>query len=143
MNLGISQRRDKLAENIAKLAEETDCADAKAAAEKWLAGMNDANISREAGEALLAKIEGCDCELCKAIVADKDLLTKKSFWIFGGDGWAYDIGYGGVDHVLAPHQDVKDVYKRQGHAGEQRAFPAFLRWFPYQPRSAEDRRYRL
>ena len=120
MNLAINQRRAKLAENVAKLVETTDCADAKAAAEKWLAGMKDAKISKEAGEELIAKIEGCDCELCKAIVADKDLLTKKSFWIFGGDGWAYDIGYGGLDHVLAQGEDVNvlvldtEVYSNTG-----------------------------
>ena len=120
MNLAINQRRDKLAENVRKLVETTDCADAKAAAEKWLAGMNDAKVSKEAGEELVAKIEGCDCELCKAIVADKDLLTKKSFWIFGGDGWAYDIGYGGLDHVLAQGENVNvlvldtEVYSNTG-----------------------------
>ena len=120
MNLAINQRRAKLAENVRKLVEETDCADAKAAAEKWLAGMNDAKVSKEAGEELVAKIEGCDCELCKAIVADKDLLTKKSFWIFGGDGWAYDIGYGGLDHVLAQGENVNvlvldtEVYSNTG-----------------------------
>ena len=120
MNLAINQRRDKLAENVRKLVETTDCEDAKAAAEKWLAGMNDAKVSKEAGEELVAKIEGCDCELCKAIVADKDLLTKKSFWIFGGDGWAYDIGYGGLDHVLAQGENVNvlvldtEVYSNTG-----------------------------
>ena len=120
MNLAINQRRDKLAENVRKLVETTDCADAKAADEKWLAGMNDAKVSKEAGEELVAKIEGCDCELCKAIVADKDLLTKKSFWIFGGDGWAYDIGYGGLDHVLAQGENVNvlvldtEVYSNTG-----------------------------
>jgi pyruvate-ferredoxin/flavodoxin oxidoreductase len=120
MNLGITQRREKLAANVAKLAEETDCEGVKEIAEKWLAGMKDAKISKEAGEELVAKIEGCDCELCKAIVADKDLLTKKSFWIFGGDGWAYDIGYGGLDHVLAQGQDVNvlvldtEVYSNTG-----------------------------
>ena len=120
MNLGVSQRREKLADNVAKLAEEAKDEAVKAAAEKWLAGMKDAKISKEAGEELIAKIEGCDCELCKAIVADKDLLTKKSFWIFGGDGWAYDIGYGGLDHVLAQGQDVNvlvldtEVYSNTG-----------------------------
>jgi len=120
MHLGITQRREKLAENVAKLAETTDCEGVKEIAEKWLAGMKDAKVSKEAGEELIAKIEGCDCDLCKAIVADKDLLTKKSFWIFGGDGWAYDIGYGGLDHVLAQGEDVNvlvldtEVYSNTG-----------------------------
>ena len=50
---------------------------------------------------LVAALEGCDCATCKDIVKNKDFLAKKSQWIFGGDGWAYDIGFGGVDHVLS------------------------------------------
>ena len=120
MNLAITQRREKLAANVAKLAEVAEKEEVKAAAEKWLGGMKDAKVSKEAGEELVALIENCDCDLCKAVVADKDLLTKKSFWIFGGDGWAYDIGYGGLDHVLACGEDVNvlvldtEVYSNTG-----------------------------
>ncbi len=120
INLGISQRREKLADNVRKLAETADNDEVKAAANAWLENMDCAEGSKKTGEALLKLVEGCGCDLSKAIVADKDLLTKKSFWIFGGDGWAYDIGYGGLDHVLAQDQDVNvlvldtEVYSNTG-----------------------------
>ncbi len=120
MNLAIAQRRDKLAANVAKLAECAEKEEVKAAAAAWLAGKDDAAASKAAGDALLALVKDCDCDTCKAIAADADLLTKKSIWIFGGDGWAYDIGYGGLDHVLAQGQDVNvlvldtEVYSNTG-----------------------------
>ena len=120
INLGVSQRREKLADNVRKLAETADNDEVKAAANAWLESMDCAEGSKKTGEALVKLIEGCGCDLSKAIVADKDLLTKKSFWIFGGDGWAYDIGYGGLDHVLAQDQDVNvlvldtEVYSNTG-----------------------------
>ena len=108
MQVGVKQRRAKLADNIAALAEKCpDWAEFQEAAKEWLKNKDDAEGSKIAGQKVLACVEGCkDCgcdadPLCKAIFDDKDLLTKKSFWIFGGDGWAYDIGYGGLDHVLA------------------------------------------
>ena len=73
-----------------------------------------------ATDKLVAALEGCDCETCKAIVKDKDFLGKKSQWVFGGDGWAYDIGFGGVDHVLASGKDINimvydtEVYSNTG-----------------------------
>jgi len=119
--LGIKQRRQKLAELVKELAETTDNADDKAACEAWLANMDDAKLSRTYGEKVLeiAK-KGTNCETCKAIVSMADLLTKKSIWIFGGDGWAYDIGYGGLDHVIAQGEDVNilvmdtEVYSNTG-----------------------------
>ena len=127
MQIGIKQRRAKLAENIAALAEKCpDWAEFQEAAKEWLENKNDAEGSKAAGKKVLACVEGCkDCgcdadPLCKAIFDDKDLLTKKSFWIFGGDGWAYDIGYGGLDHVLAQNEDVNvlvldtEVYSNTG-----------------------------
>ena len=65
-------------------------------------------------------LSGCDCPTCKDIVKNKDFLAKKSQWIFGGDGWAYDIGFGGVDHVLASGKDINimvfdtEVYSNTG-----------------------------
>jgi pyruvate-ferredoxin/flavodoxin oxidoreductase len=113
INLGYKQRRAKLAETIAALAEKfAEWPEGKAACENWLANAEDAEASKTASEALLKICEdckdcGCDCDaLCKAVIADKDCLVKKSVWIFGGDGWAYDIGYGGLDHVLAQNEDV-------------------------------------
>ena len=127
MQIGIKQRREKLAENIAALAEKCpDWAEFQEAAKEWLANKDDAEGSKAAGKKVLACVEGCkDCgcdadPLSKAIYDDRDLLTKKSFWIFGGDGWAYDIGYGGLDHVLAQNEDVNvlvldtEVYSNTG-----------------------------
>ena len=120
MQLAVKQRRAKLEDNVKALIESHEDEAIKAAANEWLAQMNDAAGSKAAGEKLLAAIAGCDCDLCKAIRADADQLTKKSFWIFGGDGWAYDIGYGGLDHVLAQGQNVNvlvldtEVYSNTG-----------------------------
>ncbi len=120
MNLAVTQRREKLAENVRALAEKTECAETKAACEEWLAGKDDAEASKAAAAKLIKLCEGSDCELRKAVMADKDLLVKKSIWIFGGDGWAYDIGYGGLDHVLAQGEDVNvlvldtEVYSNTG-----------------------------
>jgi len=121
MNLAVTQRRSKLIDNVkALIASECATEEVKAAAQAWLDAKDDAAGSKAAAAALLALIEGCDCDACKAVVADKDLLVKKSIWIFGGDGWAYDIGYGGLDHVLAQGQDVNvlvvdtEVYSNTG-----------------------------
>ncbi len=121
MNLAINQRRAKLADTVKALAECEKASDEiKAAANKWLEVKEEGKASKVAGQELLAAIEGCNGELATAIRADKDLLTKKSIWIFGGDGWAYDIGYGGVDHVLAQNEDVNilvldtEVYSNTG-----------------------------
>ena len=121
MNLGITQRRAKLADNVRALAESDHGEALKAAASEWLEKMDDAAGSKAAGDKLveLLKQDAC-CDTCNAILADADLLTKKSFWIFGGDGWAYDIGYGGLDHVLAQGEDVNvlvldtEVYSNTG-----------------------------
>ena len=129
MNLATAQRRAKLAETVQKLIDVSWTQQAiKDAGKEWLENMDDAEGSRAAGDKLVAacneNIEpGCECDACKLareVVANADLLTKKSIWIFGGDGWAYDIGYGGVDHVLAQNQDVNilvldtEVYSNTG-----------------------------
>ena len=122
MNLATTQRRAKLAEVIAEVVEVGKDEAIVAAAKEWLENMDDAEGSRKAGEKLVAALEAKDGGADKKafILANKDLLTKKSIWIFGGDGWAYDIGYGGVDHVLAQNQDVNilvldtEVYSNTG-----------------------------
>ena len=122
MNLATTQRRAKLAEVIAEVVEVGKDEAIVAAAKEWLDNMDDAEGSRKAGEKLVAALEAKDGGADKKafILANKDLLTKKSIWIFGGDGWAYDIGYGGVDHVLAQNQDVNilvldtEVYSNTG-----------------------------
>jgi len=112
INLAYNHRRAKLAENVAALAVKfAEWPEGKAACETWLAA-DDAEASKTASEALLKACEGCkdcgcDCDsLCQAVYNDRDCLVKKSVWIFGGDGWAYDIGYGGLDHVLAQNEDI-------------------------------------
>ena len=100
----------------------------KDAAQKWLDTYADGVANQAATEAYIAALESnvepnCDCEACTLasdILAKKDYLSKKSVWIFGGDGWAYDIGFGGLDHVLASGEDVNvmvfdtEVYSNTG-----------------------------
>ncbi len=121
-NLAVNQRRAKLAEVIAKVAEGGKDDEVKAAAKDWLKNMEDAKGSRKAGDKLVELLEKKEvkCESCAYILENKDMLTKKSIWILGGDGWAYDIGYGGLDHVLAQNEDVNvlvldtEVYSNTG-----------------------------
>ncbi len=121
MQLATAQRRRKLAETVDALIAQDDCdAAIKEAGAEWLAGKDDAVASKAAGEKLLAACKGSENELAKFVVANSDLLTKKSIWAFGGDGWAYDIGYGGLDHVLAQNEDINvlvvdtEVYSNTG-----------------------------
>ena len=125
MNLATTQRRAKLAELVTELAGKVE-GEAKKTCENWLAVMNDGEASKAASAKLAALVEGCkdcgcDCDaLCKEIASMKDMMIKKSQWVFGGDGWAYDIGYGGLDHVLAQGEDVNvlvldtEVYSNTG-----------------------------
>ncbi len=120
MNLAIEQRREKLVATVNALVAEACDANIKAAAEAWLAAKDNAEESKKASAALLEAIGEPKCDLCREVVANKDQLVKKSVWIFGGDGWAYDIGFGGVDHVLASGKDVNifvfdtEVYSNTG-----------------------------
>ena len=92
----------------------------KAACQEWLDTFGSGITNGAATDKLVAALEGVDCDVCKDIVKNKDFLAKKSQWIFGGDGWAYDIGFGGVDHVLASGQDINvmvfdtEVYSNTG-----------------------------
>ena len=109
MQLANKQRRNRLVDVVTKLVAADNASEAiKAAGQEWLDGKDDADTSRAAGEKLLAlsKKEQGSCELAKEIIDSADLLTKQSIWVFGGDGWAYDIGYGGLDHVLAMDEDI-------------------------------------
>ena len=125
MTLTTPHRRERLADLIRQLAE--GCGDeVKAICNAWLENKDDAEGSRKAAPAVVKMAEecmncGCECdEICKEIYDLRDLLVKKSQWIFGGDGWAYDIGYGGLDHVLAMDEDVNvlvmdtEVYSNTG-----------------------------
>ncbi len=99
-----------------------ECAseEAKAACQEWLDTYSVGATNGAATDKMVEALSACDCDTCKDIVANKDFLAKKSQWIFGGDGWAYDIGFGGVDHVLASGKDVNvivfdtEVYSNTG-----------------------------
>ena len=129
MYLGQNAIRSRLADRThAMMALDYTDGALKAAAQKWLDTMEDGEANGEATDAYIAAleagiVEGCKCEACtlaREILADKEYLRKKSLWIFGGDGWAYDIGFGGVDHVLASGNDVNifvfdtEVYSNTG-----------------------------
>lgn len=119
-NMAVTQRRAKLADLMAKVAESSASAAIKEAASAWLAGKSDPAASKAAGDQLKTLLKNTKDPLLAEIASMADLYTKKSIWIFGGDGWAYDIGYGGVDHVLASGEDVNifvmdtEVYSNTG-----------------------------
>ena len=102
------------------MAYEGSSEEVKAACQEWLDTFGSGITNGVATDKLVAALEGVDCDVCKDIVKNKDFLAKKSQWIFGGDGWAYDIGFGGVDHVLASGQDINvmvfdtEVYSNTG-----------------------------
>ena len=128
MHLAYDTRRNVLANNITSLIGlDAISEDMKAALNAWLENKEDAQKSEEAADAILALLpeekktaNGLSLELLESIEARKDCLIKKSVWIVGGDGWAYDIGYNGVDHVLASGEDVNilvldtEVYSNTG-----------------------------
>ena len=113
--------RESLANKVKTVMENTTCDERKAVCQKWLDTYNDGEANKEATKALVANLEAnvC-CDTVKDILSKKAYLSKKSVWIFGGDGWAYDIGFGGVDHVLAQNKDVNvfvfdtEVYSNTG-----------------------------
>ena len=125
MATGVRQRRALLKQNIEKLIAVCDNEALKNAANEWILGMDDGEKSREQSEALIAamkaaKLKGEAAKIAKAIALQKDDLVKKSIWCLGGDGWAYDIGFGGLDHVLASGEDINilvfdtEVYSNTG-----------------------------
>ncbi|PWL71320.1 MAG: pyruvate:ferredoxin (flavodoxin) oxidoreductase [Clostridiales bacterium] len=129
MYLGQKAIRDSLAEKTrALIAVDYAYAGLKEAAQAWLDTMNDGKANADATEKYVAALEdavvdGCNCEACvlgREILSKKQYLVKKSVWIFGGDGWAYDIGFGGLDHVIAAGEDVNimvfdtEVYSNTG-----------------------------
>ena len=122
MYLGVKQSRERVAEMVkAALAAEIP-ADLKAAMQDWLDNMDVSEGTRERAEALTAVLEKYQdqCDKCAALYKEKQFFVKRSHWIFGGDGWAYDIGYGGLDHVLASGENVNvmvfdtEVYSNTG-----------------------------
>ena len=126
MALGQKAIRSRLAEYVEKIADLTDKADVKEACANYIETSTDSKANRAAADTLIEKLEvlsnesGEVAELAKKTLKDKDELAKKSVWIFGGDGWAYDIGFGGLDHVIASGENVNilvfdtEVYSNTG-----------------------------
>ncbi len=112
--------RGGLKTKVEELAANAEKEDVKAAAQEWLDTYGCGATNGTATDKLVAALEACGCDKAQAILKDKEFLAKKSQWIFGGDGWAYDIGFGGVDHVLASGQDINvmvfdtEVYSNTG-----------------------------
>ena len=123
MFLGQQAIRDRLIEDVKQIVAYEKTSDAvKAAGEEYLATLDDGDKNAEASKALAAALreQNADCDICKDVIKHSEYLSKKSVWIFGGDGWAYDIGFGGVDHVLASGNNVNimvfdtEVYSNTG-----------------------------
>ena len=113
--------RDGLKAKVEAVAASDKASDeVKAACKEWLDTFGCGATNGDAADKLVAALDGCDCPTCQEIVKSKDFLAKKSQWGFGGDGWAYDIGFGGVDHVLASGKDINvmvydtEVYSNTG-----------------------------
>ncbi|MBQ4561899.1 MAG: pyruvate:ferredoxin (flavodoxin) oxidoreductase [Clostridia bacterium] len=124
IHLGQKTIRDRLIGKVADMmASDKASAEFKAAAEQFIATKDNGEANDAATKALIVELEKAAAEGCPtapAILAEKDYLAKKSTWIFGGDGWAYDIGFGGLDHVIASGEDVNimvfdtEVYSNTG-----------------------------
>ena len=123
MYLGQKTLREQAVEKLNELvASDAATDELRSAADKFLETKNDTKLNAPAAQKLIAELEKlpADNELVRGILAKKDYLAKKSVWIFGGDGWAYDIGFGGVDHVLASGKDINimvydtEVYSNTG-----------------------------
>ena len=118
--------RGRLISYVEEIASKTEDAEMKAVCEEYIATKDSSSANRAATDALIAKLESvkdCSCEigeLARKTLVDRDSLAKKSMWIFGGDGWAYDIGFGGLDHVIASGENVNilvfdtEVYSNTG-----------------------------
>ncbi len=125
MYLGQKTIRERLIGYVTELSEKAAKDEIKALCKAYLDTVDDGKANQDATKALVAALESCNCtcgcqDLRDKILAEKDYLNKKSMWIFGGDGWAYDIGFGGLDHVLASGENVNvfvfdtEVYSNTG-----------------------------
>ncbi|MBE6062113.1 MAG: pyruvate:ferredoxin (flavodoxin) oxidoreductase [Clostridium butyricum] len=120
MYLGVKTIRDRIASNMEMALNEDIDDDTKAVIEEYLAKKDILEGSRERAKNVIAALEEDGSEIAKIILNDKEFLVKRSQWIFGGDGWAYDIGYGGLDHVLASNENVNilvfdtEIYSNTG-----------------------------
>ena len=122
MFLGVKQSRERVEDMVKAMLEGELPEDLKAALTDWLEHVNDSEGTRERADTLTAALEKYkdSCDKCAALYDEKQFFVKRSHWIFGGDGWAYDIGYGGLDHVLASGENVNvmvfdtEVYSNTG-----------------------------
>ena len=120
MEVGYEAERDRVVTMTEALLESGASDELKTAATNWLEARNDAAASKATAAAFVKALEAAGTPEAEKLLAEKPYLTKKSFWIFGGDGWAYDIGFGGLDHVLAQNRDVNvfvfdtEVYSNTG-----------------------------
>ncbi len=123
--LGMQIAHRKIKERLVRLmteAQQCECCsdELKAMFQEWIANKNDAEVTNRLYEPLVAACEACGCDKCKEILKYKDHIVKRSQWIIGGDGASYDIGYGGLDHVIASGEDVNilvldtEVYSNTG-----------------------------
>lgn len=120
MFLGVKAIRERIADNMKKGLEVETSEDVKAVLQDWLDHMNSGEGTRDRADRVIATLGNVDADYAREVLKDKEFLVKRSQWIFGGDGWAYDIGYGGLDHVLASGEDVNvlvfdtEIYSNTG-----------------------------
>ena len=119
MNMGFETIRDRI-QNVMAINAEAMSEEVKALCTEWMENRNSGLVTKEVAPKLVAALEGNDAPWAQEIISLKDYLVKSSQWIIGGDGWAYDIGYGGLDHVIANREDVNilvvdtEVYSNTG-----------------------------
>ncbi len=120
MFLGVKAIRERIADNMTKALEVETSEDVKAVLQDWLDHMNSGEGTRLRADRVIDTLTQVDADYAREILKDQEFLVKRSQWIFGGDGWAYDIGYGGLDHVLASGEDVNvlvfdtEIYSNTG-----------------------------
>lgn len=122
MAIAVNKLRDRIERIMKEAIEGCNCCtpELKALFGEWIANKNSTIETQRISKTLVPMIEACDCSYCKELAGLKQYFVKKSQWIFGGDGWAYDIGFGGLDHVLASGEDVNilvmdtEVYSNTG-----------------------------
>jgi pyruvate-ferredoxin/flavodoxin oxidoreductase len=122
MALGVNKLRDRIERIMKEAIEKCSCCtnELKELFKQWIANKNSTLETKRLTDKILPIAAKCECDYCKQIIELKQYMVKKSQWIFGGDGWAYDIGFGGLDHVLASGEDVNvlvmdtEVYSNTG-----------------------------
>ena len=121
MQIAHRKMKERLTALMTKGLECPTCSDElKAMFKQWLENKNDGEVTKKLYEPMVAAMEACGCDTCKEILTYKDHIVKRSQWIIGGDGASYDIGYGGLDHVIASGEDVNilvldtEVYSNTG-----------------------------